>query len=100
MDELDDDEFEPVGLFGTELYDRDGFYWQAGVLSARSLADCRQPARRRLGRKIVPTDPVMPFGKHKGKRLDQVPPDYLAWLVQQDMADAELREAIRKFISV
>ena len=24
--------------------------------------------------------PEMPFGKHKGKLLSQVPPDYLLWL--------------------
>lgn len=23
---------------------------------------------------------IMPFGKHKGLRLEQVPPDYLLWL--------------------
>lgn len=25
-------------------------------------------------------DSLMPFGKHKGKRLDQVPASYLLWL--------------------
>jgi hypothetical protein len=26
---------------------------------------------------------IMPFGKHKGKRLDEVPADYLLWLADQ-----------------
>lgn len=26
---------------------------------------------------------VMPWGKHRGKRLEDVPPDYLLWLYEQ-----------------
>jgi hypothetical protein len=32
-------------------------------------------------RKIGPSDP-MPFGKHKGIPIDQVPPDYLCWALK------------------
>lgn len=27
---------------------------------------------------------LMPFGKHKGKKLGDVPADYLLWLYEQD----------------
>lgn len=32
---------------------------------------------------ILRGDWVMTFGKHKGKRLDEVPLDYLRWFVEQ-----------------
>jgi len=27
----------------------------------------------------------MPFGKHKGQKMDQIPPDYLQWLLSTDL---------------
>jgi hypothetical protein len=39
---------------------------------------------------------VMPFGKHRGKRLAQVPEDYLQWCLRQcSSLRLALREAIR-----
>ena len=32
-------------------------------------------------------DDRMPFGKHKGKRLGEVPDEYLRWFLQQDWCD-------------
>lgn len=31
---------------------------------------------------------IMPFGKHKGKSLINVPADYLLWFIDQDWSDA------------
>ena len=39
--------------------------------------------------------PVMPFGKHKGVPLPDVPRDYLVWAATGDRFDDELREAIQ-----
>ena len=36
---------------------------------------------------------VMPFGKHRGKALADVPLDYVQWLLAQDNIDVNLREA-------
>ena len=32
-------------------------------------------------------DDIMPFGKYKGKSLDQVPDSYLIWFLKQDWCD-------------
>lgn len=37
---------------------------------------------------------VMPFGKHRGQPLHQVPADYIYWLLGQDNVDPTLREAL------
>ena len=41
---------------------------------------------------------IMPFGKHKGKTIEELPSSYLSWMVENfdeehllDAADAELR---------
>jgi len=40
---------------------------------------------------------TMPFGKHKGKPLREVPRDYLRWLLAQDNLDPDLRASIEKY---
>lgn len=39
---------------------------------------------------------TMPFGKHKGKVLKDVPEDYFSWLLKQDNVDPDLAASIRK----
>ena len=34
---------------------------------------------------------IMPFGKHKGKPMQDVPASYLAWLKEQGCNDARVR---------
>src|SRR5437867_1223030 len=38
---------------------------------------------------------TMPFGRHKGRPLDQLPTDYIEWLVTLD-----LREPLRRHVTV
>lgn len=38
----------------------------------------------------------MPFGKHKGQPLTEIPIDYLQWLLRQDNIDPYLREALEQ----
>jgi uncharacterized protein (DUF3820 family) len=41
----------------------------------------------------------LPFGKHKGKPLPEVPPEYLAWVVTEcETIDTELRQSILRHI--
>lgn len=37
---------------------------------------------------------VMPFGKHKGEEIGEIPTSYLDWLIGQDWLKADLRECI------
>lgn len=39
---------------------------------------------------------TMPFGKHRGKTLKEVPLDYFQWLFKQDNLDADLKASILK----
>ena len=44
----------------------------------------------------IPT--VMAFGKHKGKKLNRVPGDYLDWLLKQPDTDEYMRKAINRVL--
>ena len=39
-------------------------------------------------------DPVLPFGKHRGKYAHQVDVEYLDWLIGQDWLGAKLKDDI------
>jgi uncharacterized protein (DUF3820 family) len=38
---------------------------------------------------------TLPFGKHKGEDIVDVPLDYLQWLEEQDWLQADLRERVQ-----
>jgi exodeoxyribonuclease X len=59
-----------------------------GVLGVRSVEDLYRESE--LAR--IPT--VMPFGKHKGQLLTDVPGDYRDWLLNQADIDPYLRKAL------
>ena len=40
----------------------------------------------------IPT--IMPFGKHKGESISQVPTDYKQWMLRQDNVSEYLRKAL------
>jgi uncharacterized protein (DUF3820 family) len=49
--------------------------------------------------------PTMPFGAHKGKRLDELPADYLLWLaclddLRQPLLGHILREMGRRIVAM
>lgn len=39
-------------------------------------------------------DSLMPYGKHKGEKLGNIPADYLLWLYENDRCDKQIREYI------
>lgn len=39
--------------------------------------------------------PRMPFGKHKGRLIPDIPTNYLRWLIREVDLDDDLREAVR-----
>ena len=40
----------------------------------------------------------MPFGKHKGLKMEEVPADYLQWLAKTDL-DGDLRFTVEHFLN-
>jgi DNA polymerase III epsilon subunit-like protein len=40
----------------------------------------------------------MPFGKHKGQKMEQIPPDYLQWLLSTDL-DEDLAYTARYYLN-
>lgn len=51
------------------------------------------------------TSPTMPFGAHKGMRLDQIPVDYLLWVaclddLRQPLLGHVLREMGRRIVEM
>jgi exodeoxyribonuclease X len=42
----------------------------------------------------IPTH--MPFGKHRGVPINEIPPDYVSWLLKQDDVDQYLKQALTK----
>lgn len=45
-------------------------------------------------------DYIIPFGKHKGKVLDDVPGSYLLWLYDQGCSNAQINAYVEKYKTV
>lgn len=43
---------------------------------------------------------IMPFGKHKGKKMADVPADYLLWLYENDKCRGEVKAYIEDNLQV
>jgi hypothetical protein len=52
------------------------------------------PACNDLRREWVP---AMPFGKHRGRRVDELPADYIDWLLAREVGSRAFREDLRKW---
>jgi hypothetical protein len=50
--------------------------------------------------KVTRRSMLMPFGKHKGTRLDEIPEEYLHWVLENcERLDQRLRESIRAIVA-
>jgi uncharacterized protein (DUF3820 family) len=47
-----------------------------------------------------PGDERLPFGKHKGQRVADVPQDYLHWLLDSPRTSAGLKKTISAFLEI
>jgi uncharacterized protein (DUF3820 family) len=43
---------------------------------------------------------IMPFGKHKGEKMANIPPDYLLWLFDNGKCYGEVRQYIEDNLEV
>ncbi len=41
---------------------------------------------------------TIPFGKHEGKKLKDVPRSYLEWLVNESSVDSKLKKKVQSFL--
>lgn len=44
---------------------------------------------------MITDESIMPFGKHKGKKMVDVPDDYLLWLLQEGNTYGEMLEYLQ-----
>lgn len=70
--------------------------------ATHQLAHYAPPGRHTDGGRAMTT---MPFGAHKGKRLEELPNDYLLWLgclddLRQPLLGAVLREMGRRIVEL
>lgn len=50
--------------------------------------------------RLLTDESLMPFGKHKGEKLANVPPDYLIWLYDNNKCFDDLRKYIESNMDV
>lgn len=92
------DPFAPDDFEWGQLNDRDLAYLTAPRPAIEPCPWCR----RRFGHSEACSDLCldweveMPFGKWKGKKLSQVPRDYLEWLQHKHGITSELRKAVKR----
>ncbi len=105
----DPSEFDASDVSTFDPFAPDDFEW--GQLNNRDLAYLAAPrpvaepcpwCRRRYGHSQACVDlrleweVEMPFGKWKGKKLSQIPRDYLEWLQHKHGITSELRDAVSR----
>ena len=52
-----------------------------------------------MSKKLTDSSP-MPYGKHRGLKMEDVPADYLLWLYKNDKTNEEVREYIEENLDV
>jgi uncharacterized protein (DUF3820 family) len=65
------------------------------VPKARTLTPIKRPTLTPVKKPVENTsyrDLKMPFGKHKGELLADIPNSYLDWLLEQDFFEEKFRE--------
>ena len=80
----DDNDF-----YFSQLEDRDKEYLEAGVGECPPCGFCGGRKKHNPDCVAHEWETVVPFGKHKGKPLSQVPLEYLAWMCNMDNLRSE-----------
>lgn len=45
---------------------------------------------------VLKDDSLMPYGKYKGEKMANVPPDYLIWLYDNEKCSDSVREYVKE----
>jgi len=49
---------------------------------------------------MITDNSTMPFGKHKGEKMANVPPEYLIWIFENNKCSAEVAKYIAENLEV
>lgn len=49
---------------------------------------------------VLTDEDIMPYGKHQGERMANVPPDYLIWLYENNKCGRDVRQYIEDNLEV
>ena len=49
---------------------------------------------------MITDNSIMPFGKYKGEKMANIPPEYLIWLYENDKCYGDIKEYIAENMDV
>jgi uncharacterized protein (DUF3820 family) len=92
-----DEEFSDIAINFLEHYPpRPAFKkLPTGRMAYQEFKHHHRMDHKKTKRPTMKDDDVMPFGMHKGKKLANVPADYLIWLFENDKCFGQLLNYIR-----
>ena len=77
-----------------EFYDIDKEFKNGDIAKARYCKTCNKFIK--FVRTVETKDFIMPYGKHKGKKLIDLPKDYLEWLLT--MSKRTIQERVKEVL--
>src|SRR5205814_40874 len=77
-----------------------GYEWSANIGASREESVTILREKRAMVARHDLASTILPFGKYKGKRFDQVPLKYLDWLVGEEFLRPVLRGKIEDYLAV
>lgn len=94
-------DIDKIKVLKKELKSISGKYYLSFEDGNISLSDMSEDAIQSLIDFYTEEDKkhnILPFGKYKGQRINEIPIDYLKWLLKQDWLKYDLRKRISDYI--
>jgi uncharacterized protein (DUF3820 family) len=93
-----DKEFADIAINFLEFYPRRDPFKKTGKgrVSMQEFMHRRRMDNKKYKKSKVKDTDLMPYGVHKGKKMANVPPDYLIWLFENQKCFGEVLKYLRK----